>query len=190
MKEIGWQTYGVEISSKAVDIAMKNGHNVFLGNISDANYPDDFLDAITLNNVLEHISDPVFLLNETFRMLKRSRELIINVPNFSSFSRRLFSQYWLGLKVPEHLQHYTIKSLKRNVDNNKYKNIVIKGIYRKILWQNLQDYLNQNKMNKHTNIIYLKILILMFLSLLLSPLVLTKIGRNLCMFIAINARKG
>ena len=190
MKDIGWRTFGTEISQKAVDNALKNGHNVFLGNISDANYSDEYFDVVTLNNVLEHIPEPVRLLKEIYRILKPGGELIICVPNFSSFSRKIFNKYWDALVIPEHLHHFTSESLKRLAEVSGFNNIFIKGIFRKILWYNLKAYKKQNKMSAHLIIVYIKTLILMVGSLFFFPLIFLKIGLNLCLFITLSAHKG
>ena len=190
MKDIGWCTYGTEISQKAVDEALKNGHDVFAGSITEANYPSNNFDTVTLNNVLEHISEPALLLREIYRILKPGGELIICVPNFSSFSRKIFETYWAGLLVPEHLHHFTSDSLKKLVSSSGYENILIKGIYRKILRQNLKSYTSYNKFGMQLCIVYMKTYLLMIGSLILFPLAFTKIGMDLCMFITLCARKG
>lgn len=189
MKSIGWKTYGVEISSKAVEFARNNGHEVFSGNVTDANYPSDFFDSITLNNVLEHIAEPSELMKEVYRILKPSGELIICVPNFSAYSSILFKQFWAGLLIPEHLQHFNQKSLEKIVNSVGFENIAVKGIFRKILKNNLQSYLRVDHNGKDLRFIYGKTLVLMLVSFLLFPLSFTKLGQNLCMFISLTARK-
>jgi 2-polyprenyl-3-methyl-5-hydroxy-6-metoxy-1,4-benzoquinol methylase len=189
MKEIGWKTFGTEISRKAVEVALKNGHEVFEGNISDANYSDNFFDTVTLNNVFEHIPEPAEFIREIYRVLKPGGELIIGVPNFSSYSRKIFKSYWAGLLVPEHLHHFTGKSLKMLAEINGYRNVVIKGIFRTILWQNLRSYTTLNNLSGHYLLVYIKTIVLMILTLFLFPLIFLNAGMNFCMFMTLYARK-
>lgn len=187
MKEIGWNTFGIEISQKAVDIASLNGHNIFTGNLLDAKYPDNYFDVITLNNVLEHLSNPTTEIEEINRILKPKGELIICVPNFSSFSSRIFKNNWLGLIVPEHLQHFTHKSLELSLNNNGFNNISTKGIYRKILLSNIRSYPKNNKFLLFN--VYTKVLALSLLTLFIFPFLFIKAGINFCMFITTTAYK-
>lgn len=189
MKSIGWQTYGVEISSKAVEIARNNGHEVLEGVLNHANYPSDFFDSITLNNVLEHIAEPTELLKEIYRILKPGGEIIVCVPNFAAHSSRLFKQYWSGLLVPEHLQHFNQKSLEKALKDNGFVDVNIKGVFRKILRNNLLQYIKLNSNHKGLKYIYVKTLFLMLVSIILFPLAFIKLGRNLCMFITLTAYK-
>ena len=112
MKDFGWDTYGTEISPYATERANRNGHKVFCGNLEDAGLQDDYFDLITLNNVLEHLHDPKHILNEIYRILKPDGELIICVPNFDCWDRRHFGRYWDPLKLPQHLHHFNVRSLK------------------------------------------------------------------------------
>lgn len=51
MKKLGWDTYGVEVDRVAAQIAIQHGLNVFPGDIYQANFPDSYFDAVTMNHV-------------------------------------------------------------------------------------------------------------------------------------------
>jgi len=61
----GWDVYGVEPSEWASGYAKeKLGlDKVFRGVFRDAGYPDNYFDAIVLNDTIEHLSDPKGMLN-------------------------------------------------------------------------------------------------------------------------------
>jgi len=69
MKGVGWKTYGTDISPQAVEVAKSRGHQVSCGDVRQAGFPDNFFDLITLNNVLEHVYDPIATLQELHRIL-------------------------------------------------------------------------------------------------------------------------
>lgn len=108
MREHGWQGQGVEISPRAVAYAQQTlSLQVFLGDIFEANYPDNYFDLVTLWNVFEHLHDPTANLVEIRRVLKTGGYLVLAVPNHESWGARFFGPAWVGYDVPRHL--YTFK---------------------------------------------------------------------------------
>jgi SAM-dependent methyltransferase len=77
-----WEVYGTEFGESAVRFAReKLGLNVVRGNLKDAAFPDAFFDYVHVNNVLEHVLDPVSLLRECRRILKPDGVFFLSVPN-------------------------------------------------------------------------------------------------------------
>jgi 2-polyprenyl-3-methyl-5-hydroxy-6-metoxy-1,4-benzoquinol methylase len=111
MRGMGWKTYGTDISPLAVEVARANGHRVSCGDVAQARFSDDFFDLITLNNVLEHVYDPIATLEELRRVLKPGGELIVCVPNFDCYERQVFGRHWDPLKIPVHFHHFSGTSL-------------------------------------------------------------------------------
>jgi len=99
-----WELFGVEINREAAHIAKeKHGLNVFAGTLEEANYPERYMDVVTLWDVLEHLHDPSSSLREIHRILKPGGILIFRVPNKDSWDAKLFGPYWVGLEPPRHL---------------------------------------------------------------------------------------
>ena len=112
MRDKGWETYGVEISSAAAELSRKQaGLNVFSGTIQQAQFPPEFFDYIRSNHSFEHISSPVNTLQEIHRVLRPKGKLLIGVPNIDSLNARLFGQYWWYLGAPVHPFSYSVKTL-------------------------------------------------------------------------------
>lgn len=166
MKEYGWETYGVEISEDATKCAREQGLEVFRGELRDANYPLQYFDAIVINQLLEHVHSPKNILLECNRIIKKDGILIIGVPNFDCFDRKLFKESWSSLQVPTHLYHFTSHSLKMHLEFSGFKLKRIK--YDSILKQYIPNYMlvnlkyfleNQKKVHKNKNIISALLLI-------------------------------
>ncbi|HAD82231.1 MAG: hypothetical protein A2509_04025 [Candidatus Edwardsbacteria bacterium RIFOXYD12_FULL_50_11] len=130
MKEYGWDIYGTEISKKACDFAEKQGLKIYCGQLKDASFSIDFFDVVTINHVLEHVHDPLSVLTECNRILKKGGLLIVGVPNYNCYDSMLFGTNWSQLDVPRHLYHFTMDTLNQmlnmagfKIDKWKYKTI-------------------------------------------------------------------
>ena len=117
VKEIGWDVFGVEINKEAADKANKRGLNVFCGNLEDAGYAENYFDVIRLSHSFEHFTTPYDTLSYACKILKHKGKLIISVPNFDSFSSRIFSRNWAGLDVPRHLFFFTASSMRKMLES-------------------------------------------------------------------------
>ena len=80
----GWNSYGLDITDNRVNGAKMDNINFTAGNIFKAAYPDNFFDAVYLDSVLEHLTDPVSYLKEINRIIKKGGILYIGVPNEDS----------------------------------------------------------------------------------------------------------
>lgn len=77
--------------------------------------PDGAFDLVTCHAVLEHTPDPVAFARLLTTKLKPGGLLVINVPNFDSYYRRLAGRSWLWLIPPVHLQYFGHRSLERTL---------------------------------------------------------------------------
>lgn len=114
-----YSSKGIEISKEAAAKASQNGHNVFQGNLIQANFEDESFDAIYLLYVLEHVDNPAEILKEIYRILKKNGILLLAVPNyrylriaFDNFISRTFFKKSSTLHPEEHLQNFTPTTLK------------------------------------------------------------------------------
>jgi len=104
MRSLGWRVRGVEPDAEAVRFAQGGFDlNVFQGTLVDAHFPANEFDAITMNHVIEHVDDPIGLLQECRRVLKASGRLVVVTPNANSLGRTQFGKAWRGWEPPRHL---------------------------------------------------------------------------------------
>lgn len=121
LKEAGWDVYGNEISLEAVERGKKEGLNLFCGELEDVKFPDSYFDALRIWHVLEHSYNPIKLVEECRRILKKGGEVLIGVPNFAGAYSRIFRQYWYNLDLPRHLFQFSPLILKKILTENGFR---------------------------------------------------------------------
>lgn len=100
------QTFGFEPNPDALKNAkLKTNHTIFVDRISDLT--NESLDVITLWHVFEHIAEPEKILDEFYKKLRPGGNLIIAVPNFTSYDGKVYKEFWAAYDVPRHLFHYS-----------------------------------------------------------------------------------
>jgi SAM-dependent methyltransferase len=113
MREHGWNVEGSEVDADGVEYARSiNGLTVHLGNLENINFPDNTFDVVTSNHVIEHVHDPIALIQECLRILKPGGKLVLATPNMDSFGHRYFERNWTHLDPPRHLRLFTQKTLR------------------------------------------------------------------------------
>lgn len=112
MKELGWETVGVETDQQAAAVARERfGLDVRLGTLDEVGFSNDSFDAVSLSHVIEHVHDPLALLAECRRILRPGGKLIILTPNSRSLGHRIFRAAWRGLEPPRHIQVFNRATL-------------------------------------------------------------------------------
>jgi len=112
-RELGWHVEGLEMDKRSAGLAAGLGYKIYSTSLEKADLPEDYFDAIYLNNVFEHLADPLGSLTRIVSALKDNGQLILVVPNSSSLAFRLFRQHWFALEVPRHLFTYSRENLTR-----------------------------------------------------------------------------
>ncbi|MFQ5900905.1 MAG: class I SAM-dependent methyltransferase [Thermodesulfobacteriota bacterium] len=117
----GWDTTGVEFSPFAARYGRdKLGLNIFQGELTNAEFPDNTFDAVTMWHVLEHTQDPVAALREARRVLKDDGVFILAVPNLNNYIYQWVYRLVKGRKMhlfdPDdrelHLCHFTPETIR------------------------------------------------------------------------------
>ncbi len=117
--EDDFTTFGYEPSVIARNYAEKKLSRTKL--ISDLNeIEDNYLDAITLWHVFEHIEDQDVKLESFYNKLKHNGLLIIAVPNHSSYDAQKYKQFWAAYDVPRHIFHFSKSGMEKMMNNNKW----------------------------------------------------------------------
>jgi SAM-dependent methyltransferase len=112
----GWEPRGVEISRFASAHARQAlDLDVFTGSLEAAKFPDQEFDVVVLYFVLEHLRDPLSLLQEIGRVLKPGGLLSVAVPNIAGLYFRLNQDAWIAERVrhQSHFYEFSPRTLRR-----------------------------------------------------------------------------
>ena len=109
----GCDVYGVEADENIRRVIEKFGFKVHVGLFDDKQYSCNFFDYITLDQVIEHVTDPVTTLCGAARILKPGGIVILSTPNAQGLCARLFGKRWINWHTPYHLQFFTRQSMQQ-----------------------------------------------------------------------------
>ncbi len=124
MKSLGWRAKGIEPSEKASRHAKeKLSLDVACSDIDSYQAKEKF-DVITMRMVLEHVYSPSKILKKVNSMLKDGGTLVLIVPDFSGFESWLYGKYAYTLQVPNHLFHFTPKTIRKYLRKAGFKGSV------------------------------------------------------------------
>ena len=109
----GCDAHGVEADANILRVAQRHGLQVRHGLFDPAHYEPASFDVVTLDQVIEHIADPVRVLRGIRQVLKPGGLLVLSTPNADGWGARLFGRRWIHWHAPYHLQFFSRESMKR-----------------------------------------------------------------------------
>ena len=122
MRRGGWMATGTELNEETASYATKvYGLKILTGDIIQHQLPTESLDAVNINQVLEHLKNPNEVLKECRRLLRKDGLLIISVPDLRSPQFTLGKENWFLLDLPFHLIHFTEEGLSKLLQKNGFK---------------------------------------------------------------------
>jgi SAM-dependent methyltransferase len=111
--------YGVEISGalhRTADERMqaRGGRAVHAPAVEGmADFPNGYFAGVVLRSFLEHEVEPKIVLEQTRRVVAVDGVAYVKVPNFGGVNRRVMGDDWCGFRLPDHVNYFTLKSLRR-----------------------------------------------------------------------------
>lgn len=170
-KDLGWDVMGLDVDTGAVNSALSKGVHVQLGGIESL-HKEDMFDMITLNHVIEHVYNPVELIQECYKHLNPGGKLWIESPNIESIGLNVYKKYWRGLEPPRHLILYNIPVLSKLLSDTGFLHINQKthglsGVYMGLKSEkNIDDFMLNRpahyKILKYPRIFFIEIMQLLF----------------------------
>ena len=114
---------GVDLDQRYVKFLKKKKIKIFCTSLQKLNIKKKF-DLITFNKVLEHVSNPVKMIKDSLKFLKRKGVIYIEVPDEKAKVKGKSA----GEFCPDHLQVFSKISLNDMCKASGLKKILIKNI--------------------------------------------------------------
>jgi SAM-dependent methyltransferase len=116
---------GVDLKREMVDKARGRGYDVTLGMLEtmDISSHRGQYDIVSMNHVVEHVLEPMVLLERTFDLLKPGGYVVGQLPTISCWESKLFGRYWGGHHYPRHLQAISRKGLAAALANAGFADV-------------------------------------------------------------------
>ncbi len=117
LNSYGVTTRGIDFSKEAIQLCQSKKLLAQQGDLdSGIEFNKDMFDLIWAGDVLEHVFDPIFLLKEIRRVLKKDGYLFFSIPNDLHVSKRLQTLFGVSYqhsayKKSEAYKHHTFFSL-------------------------------------------------------------------------------
>lgn len=112
LRELGWEVHGVEPDAAAAKVAVEHYRvPVVVGTLDDADFPSASFDAVEMTHVIEHIADPLPLLQSIRALLRPGGRLVVVCPNLDAYGHRRYGASWSALDPPRHEHLFTRASL-------------------------------------------------------------------------------
>ncbi len=127
MKWAGFDATGLELSPWVVDFAKQIFEiPMLLGNIEEQQLEPQSFDAIVLNDVLEHLPDPVAIMKHCLSLLKLDGVIIVQTPNYiegKTYQEMLANNdtFLENFKPIEHLYLFNKNSVQQLFEKLGYK---------------------------------------------------------------------
>ena len=119
--------YGIDISEESANKAnisfKKRGGKAICApstKVLEEFGENKFTGAI-LRSYLEHEHEPFEVLKNLKFTLKNNACVIIKVPNYDSINRKIRKEKWCGFHFPDHVNHFTPKTLLKMVKDTNYE---------------------------------------------------------------------
>lgn len=131
--------FGLDASDWAIEHMRKKEIKVqqfFLDDKTKLPFENDYFDIVVAGEIIEHIFDTDFLLEEISRVLKPGGKLLMSTPNVASLGRRLFLFFGkspiIELSPNEadsvgHIRYFTCKTLKNILEKHGFKTVLFQS---------------------------------------------------------------
>lgn len=108
----GWECHGIERDSRYAQKArLKYGNNIHIGTLQDYESRQGYFDVITLQDVLDHMPDPLQALTKCHALLKPDGLIAVKVHDFSCLYALISGSKCYAFTPPNHLVYFNRKNL-------------------------------------------------------------------------------
>jgi hypothetical protein len=109
-REAGWNAYGVEPSSWAVQEAQRHNLPIMHGTLDTPEVAAMRFDAVTMWDVIEHVADPLGELRKAYGVLNPGGYIAVHTMDIESRMAKLLGERWPWL-MAMHIHYFSQRTL-------------------------------------------------------------------------------
>jgi SAM-dependent methyltransferase len=130
-----WKLTAVDISESAIEKVKMKGFEGICGRFETLTIEDESVDAVVLNQVIEHLDDPAAVIEKAWCLLKPNGIIFIETPSLEGWDAELFaSRYWGGWHFPRHWTFFTSRMLSQLLSQKNFAVVEINWLLSPIFW--------------------------------------------------------
>ena len=128
-EEMGFSVVGVEPSKYLCELGQREyGLDLRQGTLHEQNFSEGEFNIVSLFDVIEHLDQPGYVLDEIKRILHSDGQLIINYPEYDSWPRKLMGIKW-PFFLSVHLFYFTPKSIRQILEKHGFLVVRLEPYY-------------------------------------------------------------
>jgi len=108
----GCEAWGVESDENVRAVAELHGFKLHIGVFRAEDFPQEYFDVVTMDQVVEHARDPVATLAGARKVMKPGGMAILSTPNATGWGAKVFGARWINWHAPYHLHFFTRRSMR------------------------------------------------------------------------------
>lgn len=129
-KELGWNPFAIEISEFGAESCAKllGPERVYRGQVEGARFAANVegrFEAITMFDFIEHVRNPLSVLEWARQRLVPGGSLLLTTPRTGSISWRLIGRQWFHYTSREHLWFFGPESMKRLLRRSGFRSVEV-----------------------------------------------------------------
>ncbi len=117
----GWECHGCDIAPPEAGPGQRHGDRFFEGDFDAYPGRDGFFDVITMQDVFDHMPQPLAALAKCHRMLKSGGLLVVKVHNISCLYAKLSGPRFYAVIPPTHLFYYDRNTLSSALSRSGFR---------------------------------------------------------------------
>jgi 2-polyprenyl-3-methyl-5-hydroxy-6-metoxy-1,4-benzoquinol methylase len=118
-----FEKHGIESYEPAARVAKQKGIKVYTEDIKVLNFPNEYFDAVTMFALIEHLLDPVAIVEKCNRMLVKGGMFVVMTGDAESLKARIKGREWHMYCPPIHQFFFSAKSLDRMIEGGGFKKV-------------------------------------------------------------------
>jgi 2-polyprenyl-3-methyl-5-hydroxy-6-metoxy-1,4-benzoquinol methylase len=111
LKTIGCDAIGIDADKNVLPLAEKYNLDIRIGVFDKDLFEKESFDYVLMDQVMEHIKDPIHTLRDVKTLLKPSGKIIFSTPWIWGAGRRLWGRKWAHWHIPYHVTFFSNQSL-------------------------------------------------------------------------------